>query len=302
MLANGSGKARANRTGTMRDTASWRLLFLSSGEAGLAEHMAQANRKPKAGQEIRLLDIPADAGQGLGLFDTLHDHASGAVFSKVLTEMAGKYYGTAAPAFIAKMVEHLDKLPSLVKKGQREFMTQHLPGDAGGQAHRAALRFSLVGAAGEIATVWGITGWQLGEASQAAATCFHAWLAQRGGGGNQEAASMLAQVRGFFELHGDARFTDWDRATDDHAPKTVNRAGFRRADPVTEETEFYILREVFRGEVCKGFDYKAVCRLLDDCGALEMEGRSYTRKERLPLMGNTSCYRINSKIWSGDHE
>lgn len=302
LLANGSGKARANRTGTMRDIASWRLLFLSSGEAGLAEHMAQANRKPKAGQEIRLLDIPADAGQGLGLFDTLHDHASGAVFSKVLTEMAGKYYGTAAPAFIAKMVEHLDKLPLLVKKGQREFMTQHLPGDAGGQAHRAASRFSLVGAAGEIATAWGITGWQLGEASRAAATCFKAWLAQRGGGGNQEAAAMLAQVRGFFELHGDARFTDWDRATDDHAPKTVNRAGFRRIDAVTTETEFYILREVFRGEVCKGFDYRAVCRLLDDLGCLVMEGKSFTRKERLPLFGNTSCYRINAKVWGGDHE
>lgn len=302
MLANGSGKARANRTGAMRDTASWRLLFLSSGEAGLAEHMAQANRKPKAGQEVRLLDIAADAGKGFGLFDTLHDYPSGAVFSKVLTEAATRYYGTAALAFIEKMVKHLDKLPSLVKKAQREFMNQHLPSDAGGQAHRAALRFSLVGAAGEIATVWGITGWQLGEASQAANTCFHAWLAQRGGGGNQETTAMLAQVRQFFELHGDARFTDWDRATDDHAPKTVNRAGFRRADDVSGELEYYVLREVFRGEVCKGFDYKTVCRLLADSGALEMEGRSYTRKERLPGMGNTSCYRINAKLWSGEHE
>lgn len=302
MLANGSGKARANRTGTMRDTASWRLLFLSSGEAGLAEHMAQANRKSKAGQEIRLLDIPADAGTGFGLFDTLHDHASGSVFSKVLTESAGKYFGTAAPAFITKMVEHLDKLPALVKKAQREFMTQHLPDDAGGQAHRAALRFALVGAAGEIATVWGITGWQLGEASNAAKTCFHAWLAHRGGGGNQEQAAMLAQVRQFLELHGNARFEDWDRATDDHAPKTINRAGFRRTDVVTEETEFYILREVFRGEVCKGFDHKAICRLLDDLGCLVTEGKGYDRKERLPLMGNTRCYRINAKIWGGDGE
>jgi putative DNA primase/helicase len=302
MLANGSGKARANRTGAMRDTASWRLLFLSSGEAGLAEHMAQANRKPKAGQEIRLLDIAADAGKGLGLFDTLHDHASGAAFSKVLTEAATRYYGTAAPAFIEKMVEHLDKLPSMVKTAQRQFITQHLPSDAGGQAHRAALRFSLVGAAGEIATAWGITGWQLGEATQAANTCFHAWLAQRGGGGNQETAAMLAQVRQFFELHGDARFTDWDRATDDHAPKTVNRAGFRRADDISGEMEYYVLREVFRGEVCKGFDYKTVCRLLADGGSLETEGRSYTRKERLPGMGNTSCYRITAKLWGGDHE
>lgn len=302
MLANGSGKARANRTGTMRDTASWRLLFLSSGEAGLAEHMAQANRKPKAGQEIRLLDIPADAGCGLGLFDTLHDHATGAIFSKALTEAAGKYYGTPSHAFLEKLVQHLDKLPELVKKGQREFLAKHLPVDAEGQANRAALRFALVGAAGEIATAWGITGWQLGEASDAAAICFSAWLGQRGGAGNQEQAAMLGQVRQFLELHGNARFEDWERATDDHAPKTVNRAGFRRTDAATDATEFYILREVFRGEVCKGFDYKVVCRVLDSLGCLVTEGKSYDRKERLPLMGNTRCYRINANIWGGEHE
>ena len=302
MLANGSGKARANRTGTMRDTASWRLLFLSSGEAGLAEHMAQANRKPKAGQEIRLLDIPADAGKGYGLFDTLHEHTSGAIFSKALTEAAGKHYGTPAMAFLEKLVQHLDKVPDLVKRGQKEFMTKHLPDDAEGQANRAAQRFALVGAAGEIATAWGITGWQLGEATNAAAICFKAWLGQRGGAGNHEQAAMLAQVRQFLELHGNARFEDWDRATDDHAPKTVNRAGFRRTDVSTDATEFYILREVFRVEVCKGFDYKVVCRVLDSIGGLVMEGKSYDRKERLPLMGNTRCYRINSKIWVDDHE
>lgn len=300
MLANGSGKARANRTGTMRDTASWRLLFVSSGEAGLAEHMAQANRKPKAGMEIRLLDIPADAGRGLGLFDTLHDYASGAAFSKAITEAALKYYGTPAIAFLTKLVEHLDKMPGMVKRAQQQFIEQHLPADAGGQAHRAALRFALVGAAGEIATVWGVTGWEQGSAMQAAANCFKAWMAQRGGAGNQEAAAMLSQVRQFFELHGDARFTDWERASDDHAPKTVNRAGFRRTVEKTGETEYYVLREVFRGEVCKGFDYRAIAKLLAGLSCLEMEGRSYTRKERLPGMGNTSCYRINAKLWSGE--
>ncbi|MES2000363.1 MAG: DUF927 domain-containing protein [Pseudomonadota bacterium] len=302
MLANGSGKARANRTGAMRDTASWRLLFVSSGEAGLAEHMALANRKPKAGMEVRLLDIPADAGHGLGLFDTLHDHASGAVFSKAITEAALKYYGSPSVAFLHKLVEHRDKISGMVKKGQQQFMEQHLPADAGGQSHRAALRFALVGVAGELATVWGITGWAPGSAMQAAATCFKAWLSQRGGAGNQEAAAMLAQVRQFFELHGDARFTDWDRATDDHAPKTLNRAGFRKTSTTTGETEYYVLREVFRGDVCRGFDYRAIAKQLAGLGCLEMEGRSYTRKERLPGMGNTSCYRINAKLWSGDHE
>ena len=37
MLANGKGKARASRTGDARAPASWRLLFLSSGEIGITE-------------------------------------------------------------------------------------------------------------------------------------------------------------------------------------------------------------------------------------------------------------------------
>ena len=316
MLANGGGKARANRTGTLRDPASWRLLFLSSGEAGLSEHMALAGRKPKAGMEIRLLDIPADAGSGLGLFDTLHEYASGSAFSKAITEAALKYHGTAGPAFIAEAVKHLGKLPGMVKEAQRSFIEEHLSDDAGGQAHRAALRFGLAGAAGELATKWGITIWQSGEAMNAAETCFKAWLSQRGGAGNQETAAMLSQVRQFFELHGDARFTDWERAIDDHAPKTINRAGFRKlrnaedengqaiyeAGERVMETEFYVLQEVFVSEVCKGHDRKTVCRLLVDLGYLKMEGESFTRKERLPGIGNARCYRITPKLLGGGND
>ena len=172
------------------------------------------------------------------------------------------------------------------------------------------------GAAGEIATAWKITGWNLGEAMRAAEICFTAWLSQRGGAGNQEAAAMLSQVRQFFELHGDARFVDWERATDDHAPKTVNRAGFRKyrdasdesGQPIyddgerAKEAEFYVLPETFRQEVCKGFDYKAVARLLSEHGHLMMDGANYTRKERLPIMGNVRCYRITPKLLGGGHE
>ena len=128
---------------------------------------------------------------------------------------------------------------------------------------------------------------------------------------------MLAQVRQFFELHGDARFTDWERAGDDHAPKTVNRAGFRKyrdeldvaGQPIyapdgarAKEAEFYVLPEVFRQEVCKGHDYKAVAKILAEQGFLMIDGQNLTRKERLPVMGLTRCYRITPKLLGGCHE
>ncbi len=315
MLANGSGKARANRTGGLRDPASWRILFLSSGEAGLAEHMAEAKKKPKAGQEIRLLDIPADAGAGHGMFEELHQYANGAAFSKALTESACKSYGTSAQPFIEKLIEHQDKIAPWIKKAQSEFTHTNVEERAGGQVHRAALRFALIGAAGELATRWQVTGWQPGEANQAAVTCYKAWLAQRGGAGNLEEANMLAQVRRFFEAHGEARFTDWNRPasnSEGHSPRTINRAGYRRhisetaTDGRGEEviagtrTEYYVLPETFKQEVCAGFDYRVVCKLLVRMGCLMTEGKGYTRKERLPGgEGTAHCYRITHKLFEG---
>jgi hypothetical protein len=54
LLANGQGKARASRSGTARQSARWRLLFLSAGEESLAALMARSGRKANAGQEIAL--------------------------------------------------------------------------------------------------------------------------------------------------------------------------------------------------------------------------------------------------------
>jgi uncharacterized protein (DUF927 family) len=319
MLANGSGKARANRTGGLRDPASWRILFLSSGEAGLSEHMAEAKKKPKAGQEIRLLDIPADAGAGYGMFEDLHSFANGAAFSKAVTEAACKHYGTAAQPFITKLVEHHDKVYEWVKKAQREFTHTYVDEGAGGQVHRAALRFALIGAAGELAGKWEITGWQPGEAMKAAVTCYKAWLAQRGGAGNLEELNMLAQVRRFFESHGEARFTDWDRPvsnTDSHPPRTINRAGYRKHIPAVDDegkpiyldggdrathTEYYVMSETFKAEVCAGFDYRVICKLLVKRGSLMTDSGSYTRKERLPGgEGTVRCYRVTHKLFEGN--
>jgi len=265
-----------------------------------------------------LLDIPADAGAGHGMFERLHQYANGATFSKALTEAACKHYGTAAQPYIAKLVEHHDKVAEWIKKAQRDFAHTHVEEDAGGQVHRAALRFALIGAAGELATKWGITGWQPGEAMQAAVTCYKAWLAQRGGAGNLEELSMLAQVRRFFEAHGEARFTDWDRPvsnTDSHPPRTIQRAGYRKHNAALDDadkpiylnggdrathTEYYVLPETFKQDVCAGFDYRVVCKLLVRHGCLMTEGKGYTRKERLPGgEGTAHCFRITHKLFEG---
>lgn len=321
MLSNETGKGRATQTALARKVATWRLLFLSDGEVSLANHMEQAGKGTKAGHDVRMAHIAADAGYGLGVYETLNGFPSGAALSDHLVSKAHQHYGTAGMAFIEYAVADAAMLGEVLQENVAQLAKDLCPSDAHGQVSRVATRFALVGVAGELATTAGITGWASGEAITAARTCFAAWLEGRGGAGNVEHVSILRQVSGFFQAHGDSRFTWWHRATDDHKPNTINRAGFRRlvtadgmeissnADHIkaygdkvhpkdAEETrqEYFVLPEVFRNEICKGFNPKTVARLLIERGLLVAGGESATRPERIPGQGTVRVYRFNPEV------
>ncbi len=309
MLANGSGKARAARTGGARDRASWRLLFLSAGEIGLAEHMGEVGKTPRAGQELRLAEIPADAGAGLGVFENLHGYANGADFAKALDRAVRKHYGTAFHAFVSELVGNQVSVPELAREAQRKFEAACLDAAAHGQARRVAARFALVGASGELATKWGVTAWEPGEAMQAAVTCFRAWLGRRGGQGNQEERVMLQQVREFLRRKGESAFTDWDRPandTDKHAPGKPDRAGYRRACidvDGNDAQEFFVFNEAWRGVICKGFDPGAIGRLMvakGYCRKGSEVGREWLVKEALPTEGRARVVHVLPALFDDD--
>lgn len=309
MLANGSAKARSTRTGQARPQLKWRLLFLSAGEIGLVTHMAEAGKRAAAGQELRLAEIPSDAEVGLGIFENLHGLKLGADLASYLAGATEAQYGTAGRAFLDWAVRNADTLRERVRGGVERLAAQWIPDPASGQVQRVGRRFALVAVAGELATQAGITGWPEGEATRAAGVCFKAWLDSRGGIGNAEEAAMLRQVRRFFELHGEARFTEWGRAerADDHAPRTLHRAGFRRpvVDPAGDVIgwDFHVFPETFRLEVCEGFEPKAVLRILRERGDLEPDkGRPFDCRVRLPGLGLTTCYRIKSTILDAGEE
>ena len=65
--------------------------------------------------------------------------------------------------------------------------------------------------------------------------------------------------------------------------------------------EYFILPEVFRAEVCQGFDYQAVARVLLEHGALlPGTGRAFDCKQRLPGLGVSNCYRITPALFALD--
>ncbi|MEW5787257.1 MAG: DUF927 domain-containing protein [Pseudomonadota bacterium] len=306
MLANGAGKTRAGRTGAARERSVWRLLFLSAGEIGLAEHMGEAGKTPKAGQELRLAEIPADAGAGLGLFENLHGHPGGNEFSKALADAIRVHHGTAFPAWLERLAKEQGSIPDIIKAGIRAFEAKQLSEQSGGQARRVAYRFALVGAAGELATAWDLTGWPEGEAMKAAATCFRAWVERRGGEGNQEERAMVSQVREFLRRYGESAFADWDRPgndSDKHAPRTADRVGYRRHDGVLDVTDYFIFNETWRTRVCKGFDHAAMGRLMVARGYVEVGtemGREWLTKKDIPTEGRARVVHVLPALFEGE--
>lgn len=325
MLGNQQGKMRGNTGVQMRPMTRWNVLFLSTGEITLEQHLASINAKINEGQKTRLVNIPADAGAGLGSFENLHGCASGESFSDLIKHSAQSVYGSIGREWLEWLTGNTEILKSTIKANTEEFAKTLIPAGAGGQVARVGMRFAMVGAAGEMATAAGMTGWPVGEALQAARVNFAAWLVTRGGIGNGEEPNILRTVRQFFESDGEGRFTLWHRAGDDHASKTLKRAGYRRVfyedgtpfkdigtstpgvDPSLSlvlsdggYVRYYVFPECFRSEICKEADYKKVAHILIKRGILlPGSGRPFDSKQRLPGMGNkpVTCYEITDEIF-----
>lgn len=305
MLANGQGKSRARRDGAARRPARWRSLFLSTGELALADKIAEdgKGRKTAAGQEVRIVDIPADAGAGLGLFETLHGFDSADQFARHLKAVAAEHYGHGSHRFLEFLTRDYDAIAPMVSKFQNDFMATHCPANADGQVCRVVARFALVAAGGEIAAACGVVPWQAGEATEAAARCFTDWLNQRGGIEPAEERAALSAVRRFIELHGNARFEPMGSLAPTNGfgeradIRIANRAGFRRPDG-SDGLEFIILPEVWRSEVCAGLDAGLVARTLAKHGLIKTaSGGKLQSLQRLPGFSNpVRCYVIASAI------
>ena len=301
MLTSGIGRGRADQHGNAKARRQWRILFLTTGETDLASKLASTGKRSYTGQELRLADIEADAGQGMGIFEELHGFNAPADLADHLKDAAAKYHGQVLHHWLTRLVAEVndpdkkDELLQWIAAQQELFLASAVPPAASGQVHRVAKRFALVSAAGEMATSWGLTGWPQGEAFAAVLSCFNAWLSRRGTAGQGEVEQLISQVQGFFERHGESRFTLWGSKSKQPTP---NRAGFRKAAAQGLDTEdvvyeYYVLPDTYKSELCQGFDPRWATKALVERGLLQTDSDNKPQvKPRLPGMGPTRCYHF----------
>lgn len=290
-LGNGRGKQRAGRTGSARAVTRWRCFVVSSGERSIATAMAEGGQRAKAGQAVRLLDIPA--ARTFGAWDNLHDLPTGTAFSDAIKRTAATHYGHAGRAFLEKLTRDQRDFSALLEqfKGLPEFSA-----DGGeGQEKRAAGRFALLALAGELATEYGLTHWPEGEAISAAGQCFAAWRSARGRG-NDERRQILDRVSDFIDRHGDGRFSDMSEISDKHLR---DRAGWWRDS--MGEREYLFTAEAMR-EALKGFDFGRGLDALQEAGAMPAPSGDGKRARSYRIGGRVvKLYPVNAEKLGGDH-
>lgn len=296
MLANGQGKQRMTRTVNLRPALMWRLIYLSTGEVSLADMLAQVKQKVKAGQAVRVIDLPAEAGQGLGIFDRLPEgFSNGADFADYLKDATRQQHGTAFTDYMTKLTSDLATHMKTVKDYRAQWKEGYVPAGADSQVKRVSDSFATIAAAGELATDLGVTGWSVGDAGASAAVCFDAWLQQRGGVGNQEETDILRAFRGHFEEHGAAKYVYVNlRPQDD---RTVYRMGYR-----DDAGDFFVLPSRFETELCSanGFDKTQVLDVLAKHNYLIKggDGKPTTQKRVYSLdLENSTAPRKNTKVY-----
>ena len=297
MLGNGQGKGRMTRDVSLKPTATWRVLFLSTGEEGLAEKMSEAGRPSKAGQAVRMIDVPSDSGVGLGLFENLHGFALGADFAQHFRGAIDRHCGHAISAFLEHISTDRRVTTQIVQRHMQKWLNEHLPVGADGQVGRVARRFALTAAAGELATEAEILPWPEGEASRGAAVCFASWIGRRGGIGSAESRAGLLQVKAFIEAHGASRFEFVGGGDSDlNSEKVINRAGFRRRT-IDGRWEYLVMPEAWRNDVCRGLEPTTVAKDLIARGLLDpgREGRT-AKAEYVPGHGKMRLYHLRADL------
>lgn len=281
MIGNESGKTRATKNNQKRPTASWRLLLASSGEVSAEEFARRYKVEVDNGVNVRLANIEVTNDNGLGIFDCVPDgETSKGLADKLRQYTESRYYGTAGPEFIARLVDDIkqngiDAFTENLEKGLTEFQ-KTVNSDTDPMVGRVARRFALVAMAGELAIQYGVLPWKRKTAWEAAQVCFQVW--RKGFRSKEDQAADL--IRCVLEFHQSNR-ERFDEVTVLSTGDDIRRSSKDKLLGVivlnNERTEVIYFQGPFKSEVLakNGFPERESLKILKDSEILAANDRLY---------------------------
>ncbi|MCR5220320.1 MAG: DUF927 domain-containing protein, partial [bacterium] len=276
MIANGRGRNRAKGDGTIRDSAAWRVMVVSSGEIPFSQYLRMGKLSPMAGQESRFVSLPADAGKGFGALDVARNNDSNTHIESLKSVLV-QNYGALGRAWISYLCKRLtpDYVESLRREVLPSFINTLLDGrKACGEVKRVAGRFALVALAGEMANeCFSSEDSPFFKPSpfQYIRQCFEAWLAERGGMDSSANESVLRKVREFLTEYGERRFKVI--SDNPHAELEPFRgdflAGYRQN--IGGVTAYFITADTLVKHIAPEYGKPVITGILSDAGWLRRD-------------------------------
>ncbi|WP_438288487.1 DUF927 domain-containing protein [Edwardsiella tarda] len=268
-LFNGVGKLQGAKEGGNRDLKRWRTVAISTGEMDLETFIATVGRKTKAGQLVRLLNIP------LSKAVNFHDHQNGKQHADALKDAYQHHHGAAGRQWIKWLADHQQQAINTVRECEARWRSL-IPADYGEQVHRVAARFAVLEAALLLGNV--VTGWDKQTCQDALQHSFNAWVREFGTG-NKEHQQIIEQAEAFLNAYGLSRFAPIPYSPEDLPIKEL--AGYRKGGSLDgEKMVFYTLPATFEKEIAAGFNPKQFAEALKHAGMLNppQTGRGFQRK------------------------
>ncbi|AUV02452.1 DNA primase [Enterobacteriaceae bacterium ENNIH1] len=268
-LFNGVGKLQGAKEGGNRDLKRWRTVAISTGEMDLETFIATAGRKTKAGQLVRLLNIP------LSKAVRFHGHQNGKQHADALKDAYQHNFGAAGREWIKWLADHQQQAIDTVRECEARWRSL-IPADYGEQVHRVAARFAILEAALLLCAV--VTGWDAQTCRDAIQHSYNAWLREFGTG-NKEHQQIVEQTEAFLNAHGLSRFAPFPYSPADLPIRDL--AGYRQRGGHDESPMiFYTFPATFEKEIAAGFNAKQFAEVLKNAGMLTppKSGRGYQRK------------------------
>ncbi|MGX8878057.1 DUF927 domain-containing protein [Klebsiella quasipneumoniae] len=268
-LFNGTGKLQGAKEGGNRDLKRWRTVAISTGEMDLETFIANAGRKAKAGQLVRLLNIPMRRAV------RFHEHANGKHHADALKDAYQHHHGVAGREWVKWLTDHQHEAVSAVRVAEERWRSL-IPSDYGEQVHRVGARFAILEAALLLGRV--ITGWDEQTCRDAIQYSYNAWLREFGTG-NKEHQQIIEQTEAFLNAYGMSRFAPFPY--DPSSLPISNMAGYRqKGGHETDPMVFYTFPAAFEGEIARGFNPRQFAEVLKKAGMLTppTSGRGFQRK------------------------
>ncbi|EQB3267795.1 TPA: DUF927 domain-containing protein [Salmonella enterica] len=282
-LFNGVGKLQGAKEGGNRELKRWRTVAISTGEMDIETFLTSAGMKPKAGQLVRLLNVPLEKAT------VFHGLPSGKAHSDTLRTACMAHHGAAGCEWIRWLADHQQEAREAADV-TRERWRSLIPESYGEQVHRVGERFAIMEAALILAVH--ITGWDAQTCRDAIQHSFNSWVKEFGTG-NKEHQQIIEQAEAFLNAYGMSRF-----APVEYDPRDLpisELMGYRdNGERYDDPMLFYVLPAPFKNHVARGFNKDAVARVLHEAGMLKKPASGKAWQIRTPRLKHQN----NARQWA----